>query len=138
MKIYKPTSLILMFVFAIVGLLFLIIPDQVLIFFNNVSSSLGMVQAPVIGHNFYLILAAGYMYLVTVLAFLMFRNPEVRQYPMLLTHAKLASSFLSLMLFLVHAHYLIYLANFVIDGFIGLVVLYFYFKLQRVRVWISS
>lgn len=138
MKIYKPTNLLLIFVFAIVGMLFLVIPDQVLIFFNNISSHWGMAQSPVIGHNFYLILAAGYMYLVTVLAFLMFRNPEVRQYPMLLAHAKLTSSFLSLMLFLFHAHYLIYLANFIIDGFIGLAALYFYFKLQRVRVWVSS
>jgi hypothetical protein len=138
MKIYKPTCLLLMFVFAIVGILFLVFPDKVLILFNNVSSYWGMPQSPLIGHNFYLILATGYMYLVTVLAFLMFRNPEVRVYPVLLAHAKLASSFLSLMLFLFHAHYLIYLVNFVIDGFIGLVALYFYFKLQRVRVWVSS
>jgi hypothetical protein len=138
MKLYRPISLILMFLFAITGLLFLIIPDKVLILFNNFSPYLQMPQSPVIEHNFYLILASGYMYLVTVLAFLMFRNPENRQYPLLLAHAKLASSFLSLVLFLFHSHYLIYLANFVIDGLIGLAATHFYFQMQRARVWASS
>jgi ABC-type Co2+ transport system permease subunit len=68
------------------------------------------------------------MYLVTVLAFLMYKNPENRYFPLLLIHAKLASSLLSLALFLAHSHYLIYLANFVIDGIIGGAVLWMYLK----------
>jgi hypothetical protein len=43
----------------------------------------------------------------------------------------LASSILSLALFLLHAHYLIYLANFIIDGVIGIVVLTLYVKMRK-------
>ena len=135
MKLYRPISLTLVFLFAITGLLFIVIPDKVLILFNHFSPSIGMPQSPVSGFSFYLILAAGYMYLVTILAFLMFRHPDNRQFPMLLAHAKLASSVLSLILFLVQSHYLIYLANFIIDGFIGLVVAYLYFKKPKARLW---
>jgi hypothetical protein len=123
-----------MILFAVTGLLFLFIPDKVLVLFNNLSPS-SMAQAPLTGFNFYLILAAGYMYLVTVLAFLMFRRPENPIFPMLLTHAKIASSVLSLGLFLFHAHYLIYLANFLVDGFIGIVVGTLYFKLRQTSPW---
>jgi len=137
MKIYRLVSIILMFLFAVTGLLFLFIPDQVLTLFNNFSASLGMPESPVTGLNFYLILAVGYMYLVTVLAFLMYRNPENRYFPQLLAHAKIASSLLSLALFLLHAHYLIYLVNFIIDGFIGVVVTVFYIKMGRTASWAS-
>jgi hypothetical protein len=135
MKLYKPISLILMFLFAVTGLLFLFIPDKVLVLFNNLSPTFGMPESPVIGFNFYLILAAGYMYLVTVLAFLMFQNPENRIFPLLLTHAKIASSVLSLGFFLLHEHYLIYLANFIVDGFIGMVVGFLYFKMRQTSKW---
>ena len=123
MKLYRAVSLTLTIIFAVTGLFFLFIPDKVLILFNNLSPTFHLSVSPVIGANFYLILAAAYMYLVTVLAFRMFRHPENRVYPALLVHAKLASSVLSLALFLVHAHYLIYLANFVVDGFIGILVI---------------
>ena len=131
MKLYRPVSLILCLLFAIVGLLFLVIPDRVLEFFNTISGHLGMSPSPVEGHSFYVVLTAGYMYLVTLLAFLMYRNPENRQFPLILAHGKLASSVLSLGLFLIHEYYLIYITNFVVDGFIGIVVLFFYLKLKR-------
>jgi len=137
MKIYKLTSFILMFLFAITGILFLGIPDRILAVFNNLSSSFGMVQSPVSGWSFYLILAVGYMYLVTVLAFLMFRHPENRYFPLLMVHAKLASSILSLALFLLQAHYLVYLANFIVDGMIGIAVLTVYLK-SRSREWVYA
>ena len=60
------------------------------------------------------------MYAVTLLAFLMYRHPEQNIYPFLLANFKLASSIISLCLFIIHQHYLIYLANFLIDGFIGI------------------
>jgi hypothetical protein len=126
-----------MLLFAITGILFLSIPDKVIVFFNNISSSLGMLQSPVIGWNFYLILAAGYMYLVTILAFLMLRHPENQDFPLLLIHGKLISSVLSLAFFLLQAHYLIYLANFIIDGMIGIAVLIMYMKIRE-KVWVSS
>ena len=131
MKIYRLVSVILMFLFAVTGLLFLFIPDQVLTLFNNLSYSLDMPESPVAGFGFYLILAVGYMYIVAALAFLMYRHPENRYFPQLLAHAKIASSLLSLALFLLHNHYLIYLANFLIDGFIGAVVTMLHIKMRR-------
>jgi hypothetical protein len=137
MKMYRATSLTLTILFAITGILFLGIPDKVIAFINTFSSSLGMLQAPIIERNFYLILAVGYMYLVTTLAFLMFRHPENHYFPLLLTHAKIGSSILSLALFLLHAHYLIYLVNFIIDGLIGIAVLTIYMKMRKME-WVYS
>jgi hypothetical protein len=125
-----------MLVFAVTGVLFLAIPDKVLGFFNTLSSS-SMPQSALIGWNFYLILAVGYMYLVTTLAFLMFKHPENRYFALLLCQAKLVSSVLSLVLFLLQAHYLIYLANFIIDGAIGIVVLTLYLKTGKTK-WVYS
>jgi len=133
--LYRRVSLILAMVFAVTGLLFLSVPDQVLILFNNLSPTFNLPDSPVIGANFYLILTAGYMYLVTVLAVLMFRHPENRVYPNLLIHAKLASAVLSLSLFLVHAHYLIYLVNFIVDGGIGILVLILSRKIKAGEKW---
>ena len=135
MKLYKTVSLILTFLFAVTGLLFLAVPDRALIFFNSISSSMGMPESPLTGLNFYLILTVGYMYLVTALAFLMYRHPENKYLPQLLAQAKLASSLLSLALFLFQAHYLIYLANFIIDGVIAAIVMWLYIKIGRLAVW---
>ncbi len=118
-------------VFAITGLLFLVVPDGVLSFFNSISLEIGMKEAPLNGKGFYLILAAGYMYLVTLLAFLMYRYPENKYFPLLLANGKLASSSLSLYMFISHQPYLIYLVNFTVDGMIGSVVLIFYFHLRK-------
>lgn len=124
-KIYQSFSLGAAVVFAIVGLIFLFIPERVLILFNTISSSMSWPQSPTDGFSFYLILAAAYMYIVTLLAYLMYRQPRSGCYPFLLAHAKLASATISLYLFFRHQPYLIYLANFCIDGLIGLVALYF-------------
>jgi hypothetical protein len=135
MKMYKTVSIILMLLFAVTGLLFLAIPDRVLGLFNDFSGMFNMPEAPLTGFNFYLILAVGYMYLVTLLAFLMYRHPENKYFPQLLAHAKIASSLLSLGLFVFHAHYLIYLANFVIDGVIGALVVTLYIIMGRRSKW---
>jgi hypothetical protein len=137
MKFYRLIALVLAISFAVTGLLFLFIPDQVLILFNTISDPLGMPVSPVTSWSFYLILAVGYMYLVTVLAFLMFRYPENKYFPQLLAQAKIASSLLSLALFLFHAHYLIYLANFIIDSAIGAVVVTLYVIQGRLVQWAS-
>jgi hypothetical protein len=123
MRLYRPLSLALALVFAATGLLFLFLPDGALSLFNSLSTGWGMEQAPPVGRSLYLALAVGYMYLVTLLAFQMFRHPEDRRFPFLLVNAKLVSSILSLGLFLFQAHYLVYLANFVVDGLIGAAVL---------------
>jgi hypothetical protein len=137
MKIYSLAGIVLAIMFAITGLLFLFVPDQVLILFNTLSPSLGMPASPVTGWNFYLILAAAYMYMVTVLAFLMFRYPENKYFPQLLAQAKIVSSILSLALFLFHAHYLIYLSNFIIDGLIGVAVVTLYVRQGKLVQWAS-
>ena len=125
MKSYRLASLIGTIIFAIVGLVFLFIPSQVLVFFNNISNYLGMLPSPVQEANFYLILAVAYMYMVTLLAYMMYRYPRASSYPFLLAHAKLASSAISLYLFLIYQPYLIFIANCVVDGCVGLIVIYF-------------
>ncbi|MBE3085550.1 MAG: hypothetical protein IMZ64_04960 [Bacteroidetes bacterium] len=134
MRLYKLFGLTVAIIFAVVGLIFLFFPDWALIFFNSISGYLRLPQAPLQGTGFYLILASAYMYLVTLLAYLMYRHPDQTIYPFLLAQAKLASSVISIYLFFMHQHYLIYLANFVIDGFIGVVALYFFLKMKKTKV----
>ncbi|MBN1352915.1 hypothetical protein JXJ21_26230 [candidate division KSB1 bacterium] len=131
MKYYRTMSLLLALTFVVVGFIFLFLADGVLEFFNSVATLVGMKAAPVDGVNFYLILATGYMYLVSLLAFLMFRQPKNPDFPLLLTHAKLASSVLSLGFFLCHQPYLIYLTNCLVDGSIGGLVLLFYLQIKK-------
>ncbi len=138
MKTYKLVSVVLMSLFAVTGLLFLLVPEQVIELLNNLSTPLGMLESPVAGSGFYLILAVAYMYIVTSLAFLMYKHPENPYFPQLLAQAKIASSLLSLGFFLLHQHYLIYLANFVIDGFIGAIVIILYIKKRKLTQWASS
>lgn len=131
MKSYRLLGLSLAVIFAVVGLLFLFAPSGVLSFFNMLSGYLGMAPSPEQGISFYLILAVGYMYLVTLLAYFMYRYPQDRRYPLLLANGKLASSIISFYLFILNEPYLIYVANGVIDGFIGLLVLFMYLKMKR-------
>jgi hypothetical protein len=131
MRLYKLFSLAAAVIFAVVGLIFLFFPDSALIFFNSISSYFGLPQSPVQGTGFYLNLASAYMYLVSLLAYLMFRYPEQNIYPFLLAQGKLASSVISIYLFFMHQHYLIYFVNFIIDGFIGIAALYFFLKRKK-------
>jgi len=131
MRLYKPVSLSLCVIFTIVGLLFITIPGKVINFFNEFSQALGMQVMPVESHGFYLILAAGYMYLVALLAFLMYRHPEQTSLPFLLFSGKLATSLLSLGMFLFQEQFLIYITNFAVDGLIGVVILFLYTRHNR-------
>ncbi|HOT95506.1 MAG TPA: hypothetical protein PLG50_01135 [bacterium] len=118
----RAISLAMSITFGLVGVLFLLIPEQVLFFFNRLSPTLGFVPSPVQGTGFYLILAAAYMYLVAVLAAMMFLHPDEPLYPPLLIHGKAASALLSLALFLFHGPFLIYLTNGLVDGAIAAAV----------------
>ena len=102
--------------FALVGAIFLAIPDQVLAAFNFLARGLGWPQSPTEAHTLFLALAVAYMYLVTVLAVQVARNPRERAWPWLLAQAKGVSAILSLALFLAGGWYLICLANFLVDG----------------------
>jgi hypothetical protein len=133
MKLYRFFSLSCAIVFTIVGLIFLISANGVLTFFNSISGHLGMTLSPVQGYDFYLILAAGYMYLVALLAYFMYKQPASRDFPLLLANGKFASSVLSVGFFIFHQPYLIYLTNCIVDGLIGILALYFYFKIKKLN-----
>jgi hypothetical protein len=118
-------------VFALVGAAFFLFPEGVLSFFNGISGFFHMKPAPVAFPGFYLILTAAYMYVVTIVAFEIFRHPENPAFLVLLANAKIASSLLSLVLLFRDAFYLIYLVNFIADGCIGLVALWLYTRMKK-------
>ena len=126
---YKVFSLGLALIFAAVGAIFLVLPRETLAFFNAMSRRLGMVEGPA-ERSFFVALAVGYMYVVTVLAWLMYRSPREKIYPLLLAQAKLASSVLSFVMFAAEAAWLIYLVNGIVDGGLGLIVLAMYFRVK--------
>ena len=130
MRFYRIFSLSFAIIFLIVGCLFLLVPGRVLIFFNSLSEYLGLNQSPVPDFNFYIVLAIAYMYLVTLVAFLMYKHPENSYFPLLLANGKLASSLLSLCIFVFSQPYLILVVNCVVDGLIGIAAYAFYRKIK--------
>jgi hypothetical protein len=92
-----------------------------------------MTPSPENGLDFFLILAAAYMYLVTVLAWMMGRHAENSIFPLLLVNGKLASSLLSFGFFFISKPYLIFLVNGIVDGLIGCGVLLLYFRSKGIR-----
>lgn len=120
--LYRAFSLGLAVIFALVGGVFLILPQETLSFFNTLSRRLGMVEGPA-ERSFFGVLAVAYMTIVTVLAWRMYRSPRERIFPLLLGQAKIASSVLSFLLFAVQAPWLIYLVNGAVDGGLGILVL---------------
>jgi hypothetical protein len=121
-RCYRLVSLTLSIAFGIVGIVFLAIPAQVLGFFNAISLHFGFPESPSQGISFFLILAVAYMYLVSMLAFMMYKNPGNSSFPLLLISAKSASSIVSILFVIVHGHSLIYIVNAITDGSIALVV----------------
>jgi len=131
MTFYRLSALFMMIAFIIVGLLFFLMPDGVLSFFNAISGQLGMEKILLQGKSFFLILATAYMYIVSLLAFFMFKYPDHQFPPLLLTNAKLASSLLSFGMFFGYQSYLIYLINGLVDGAIGVFVLFLYLRMRK-------
>lgn len=126
---YRFASAAMAACFVAVGLAFYAAPGAILEWFNRLSAPLGLAPAPVQPGSFFPVLALAYMYLVTLLAAMMFRKPGDPLFPALLAQAKLASSALSLLFFFGRAPYLICLANAVVDGGIGALALW----LSRLR-----
>jgi hypothetical protein len=116
-------------IFAAVGALFVFWPAGVLGFFNAISRRLGMREGPV-ERSFFGVLAGAYMFVVTLLAWFMYKRPGEKVYPWLLAQAKIASSILSFLMFVLHAPWLIYLANGIVDGLIGFAVLLLFFRVR--------
>jgi hypothetical protein len=106
--------------FAGVGIIFLVIPHEVLAAFNWLAGGLGWPASTTQPYTLFLALALGYMYVVTLLAWQIARHPDVRVFPWLLVQAKAASAIVCLGLFALQDQYLLYLANFVVDGAIAL------------------
>ena len=122
-RIYKVVSLFLSILFAIVGLIFLLAPDSVILTMNGISRTLSMRETSVQGFSFFLVLAVAYMYLVALLAYMMFLHPDNTFFPWMLTNAKAATAILSICLIVLHGAYLIYFINGIVDGAIALGVL---------------
>jgi multidrug transporter EmrE-like cation transporter len=131
-KTYKLISLGLAIVFGMVGLVFLFMSSDVLSFFDGLSRAVGMQEASSVSHKFYVILAAAYMYLVTLLASLMYVHPDNTAYPLLLFNGKVASSALSILFFVLDKPLLVYLTNGIVDGLIGVLVIAMYRSIRRV------
>lgn len=118
-QLVRVTGLAMAVTFAVVGVVFLVIPGGVLAAFNWAGRALELPQSPTEAFTLFLALAVAYMYVVTVLAWQMARHPAVRAYPWVLVQAKAASALLCIALFALQEQYLIYLANFVVDGAIA-------------------
>jgi hypothetical protein len=118
-RVYQIVGLTLSVIFAIVGIVFMVIPAQVVSFFNAVSLQCGLPASPTQGEGFFLILAVAYMYLVSMLAFMMYKNPGNSLLPVLLINGKSASSIVSILFIIVHGAALIYIVNAITDGSIA-------------------
>jgi hypothetical protein len=129
--LYRIASLALAACFGSVGLIFFALPERTLELFNRMSAPLGLAPSPIHPGSFFPVLALAYMYLVTLLAGLMFKKPGNPLFPMLLAQAKFASSILSLVFFFGQSPYLICLANAIVDGGIGALALALLFLQKR-------
>lgn len=127
---YRSISLCLSVVFALVGLIFLVMPQGVFLLFNNFSRQLGFPESALQGFGLYQVLAVGYMYLVSLLACMMFLHPENKYFIWLLINGKSASSVISIFLFAFHQPYLIYATNGVVDGSIAVILIMMYRKVK--------
>jgi hypothetical protein len=90
-----------------------------------------MQRTPATGFGFLHIYTIAYFYITAALAFLMYRNPDDRHYPVLLANGSFAVSVLSLSLFFVQKPYLIYIAGFTAHGTIGILALTGFTKMKK-------
>lgn len=127
-RLKRLTGYTLAVVFAAVGVVFLVIPGRVIAFFNGLWGPLGFPPAAGPDAPFFVVLAAAYMFVVTVLAWNSGAHPEVPVFPRLLAMAKAASSLLSFGYFALRAGHLILLVNGVVDGAIALLVLWVFLR----------
>jgi len=123
-SVYRIAGLSFGIIFATVGVVFLVCPASVVLFFNSVAGRWGMRESPPPEASLYIALAAAYMYVVTVLALGMYFRPGEKLYPVLLVQAKSASAVLSLMLCIVAGAQLILVSNTIVDAVIALAVAY--------------
>ncbi len=120
--------------FGAAGLLFLFRSGQVVAWFDRLSWRVGLSAPPPRFGSLWLVLAVAYMYVVTVLAWGIWRHPAEPLYPRLLAHAKLCSAALSAAAFALTIPHLIFLANALVDGALGLLALALWRSCRRASV----
>lgn len=130
-RAYSILSAMMAAAFASVGAAFLFFPEGVVRFFNGPSRSLGLPEMPVTDGGFFLALASAYMVVVTAAALGMSRNPGNPAFPRFLALAKISSSLISFGLAAVRGPSLLFLANGVVDGLIGISVLILAAKVRK-------
>jgi hypothetical protein len=110
--------------FATTGLLFFLFPDGTIRTLNAAGRPLGLPPAPASDLRFWLSLALAYMVLVTLLAAAIARDPRGRAHLMpILAAGKATSSLTCLGYFVASSPAFVYLANFLVDGSLALIVI---------------
>jgi hypothetical protein len=107
--------------FAIVGAVFLFLPDATIRTMNQVGAALGdFTPAPPSALRFWLSLTTGYMVLVTAFAYLAQRDLQRHRIMLVLLALGKGTSSITCLAFYVGSHdAFIYLANFLVDGTIA-------------------
>lgn len=121
--------------FAVVGILFIAVPSDVLDVISDVGEWLGNnTRAPHTQEDLWLALGFAYMVVITGLC-LVAQADVVRYRPLLLVLAagKTASSLGSLAFSLIDGQVFIYLLNFLVDGFLALLALWLWSLAGRVE-----
>ena len=124
---FAVASLRLMAVgFAVVGILFIAVPNGVLDVISDVGEWFGNHnRAPHTQEDLWLALAFAYMVVITGICLVAQADP-VRYRPLMLVLAagKTASSLGSLAFFIIDGQVFIYLLNFLVDGFLAILALW--------------
>jgi len=121
--------------FAVVGILFIAVPDGVLNTISDLGDEIGsFTRAPETTEKFWLALAFAYMVVITGICVAVQFDP-VRYRPFLLVLAvgKTASSLATLGFYLFDSHVFIYLLNFLVDGFLALSALWLWSLTGRIN-----
>jgi hypothetical protein len=120
--------------FAVVGLLFLLVPSGVLDTISDVGEWFGNdTRAP--HTQVYLWLALAFAYMVVITGICLLAQTDVVRYRallLILAAGKTASSLGSLAFFLIQDQVFIYLLNFLVDGFLALLALWLWALAGRV------
>ncbi|HEX6228012.1 MAG TPA: hypothetical protein VFZ41_00960 [Solirubrobacterales bacterium] len=120
--------------FAVVGILFIAVPDGVLDVISDLGDSLGdFTRAPETEVQLWLALGFAYMVVITGIC-LVAQADVVRFRPLLMVLAagKTASSLASLAFYLFDQDVFIYLLNFLVDGFLALAAVWLWSLAGRV------
>ncbi len=106
--------------FAVVGILFIAVPNGVLDVISDLGDDLGsFVPAPETVEKLWLALAFAYMVVITGICLVVQTDvPRYRPLLLVLAAGKTASSLAALGFYVFDSHVFIYLLNFLVDGFL--------------------